>query len=66
LETDTRRAQELLSEHHAGIQKLPQYTLSRARKNVYLAHTGLVRQVLKLEFGNKAEEYLSNTQPNRA
>jgi putative GTP pyrophosphokinase len=65
LKVDSRRVQELLSEHNAGIQKLPQYILSRARKNVYLAHTGLVRQALRLEFGAKAEEYLSDTQQNR-
>ena len=63
LEADARRAQELLAEHHAGSQRLPQYTLTRARKNVYLAHTGLVRQILRLELGNKAEEYLSDAQP---
>ncbi|MCJ7639674.1 MAG: RelA/SpoT domain-containing protein [Euryarchaeota archaeon] len=65
LQLDARRAQELLSEHNAGIQRLPQYTLSRARKNVYLSHTGLVRKVLRLDLGSEAEEYLSDTQPNR-
>lgn len=57
IEYDVKKAHELITEHNNGSVKLLPYTLSRARKNVYFAHTGLVRQILRLEFGQNATEY---------
>ena len=65
LEMDARKILELMSEHNSGIQKLPQYILSRARKKVYLSHTGLVRQTLRLEFSDNSEQYFNKNHSNR-
>lgn len=57
LKGDKNKAEELIRNHNVGQTLLPQYTLLRARRNVYFSHIGLVRQALRYEFGEKAEEY---------
>jgi putative GTP pyrophosphokinase len=47
---DAETVGNLLEMQNSGIESLPSYILSRARKKVYLSHTGLVRQALRLEF----------------
>jgi len=57
IDVDKNKAEELVKSHNTGQTILPQYTISRARKNVYFSHIGLVRLALRYEYGEKAVEY---------